>query len=187
MVDIDNDAIQKEMAEFQNLLDETFQFLDVTNPKLELLKNQSKKALKNLTQIREIQETLNNLESNLHTLEDTSTVLQRELSHLQNLEKISENPSEVTIRAISSMLHLSLRMAITFMPANLLDDSTDPESILAKEMLHERWADWIVELTKYLKQIIPLLVSSLAFESEYSDELSRAYAELKNVLSIEII
>ncbi|CAG1011335.1 hypothetical protein ANAEL_04148 [Anaerolineales bacterium] len=153
--DLDNPI--RELRERLNLvyayLDRTEQLLKQAGSAADELHTLSHQLDTQVPQVRE------QVQTTLKSLDDAATVMQRQLSHLQDWSQTQTIDSDMTIECISSILMLSVRLAsVVFSPERLerMAKESDPVSI---DTLRQYWREWLNEIASYLVLVIPVAFS----------------------------
>lgn len=175
---------------FRRILGPIYDYLEQTSTGLDQIEQiqdmiRHLHAVNNDDLFQRTHERMPRLRTWIKTLDNTVTVMNRELTHLdENLSDTPQKDRDPDIQAVSMLLLLSVRIAtIAFPPMDLqlLAEESDPSDL---DTLCERWQGWLVELLSYLKAVLPLannLVEAGYEERIVTDEYRRTVQELLQV------
>lgn len=84
-------------------------------------------------------------------IENTTTVLRRAMSHLQESSPAPE--MDLAVRSIADLIHGSLRLASIIFDAHQLRQLSAAARPLHLDLLRKRWGDWLRELAQYIRTV----------------------------------
>lgn len=178
MASVEHDDVKNSIEELRHQLDGLYDFIDQveSSREMEQITSQAQRtfAEKIATFNLEIVTLQNNLASVMEPVENAITVMQRELNHLESSPGLAQKP-DMTVRAVSSLLQLSLSVAIQFFSAEQLKAFCKRENGYEMDHLRRRWMDWFAELTQYLAQALAL-AQTLA-DKDWVGSLSGEYVQ----------
>jgi len=150
------DAMREQLDQINSYVNEVSQKLCQFQDSFVQLNNVLTQVSAFSSQLQENMETCKQLQDQLVSV-DTGTknnaaVIQRELTHLQE-----QDDAGAKIRAISSLLKLSLRLGIAFFPPEQLKSLAENSSSRKLDILRKLWMEWLGELIVYLDGLISLI------------------------------
>jgi chromosome segregation ATPase len=114
------------------------------------LRNQVEGIQMCLTEIRQQANiAYESLSARLKPLDDTATVMQRRLSHLEEALKAQMSSPRITAQAVGDIIVLSLQLASLIFPARLEEQLTESN----RAFLNKSMAEWIRNLADYINQV----------------------------------
>ncbi|WP_322791559.1 hypothetical protein [Bellilinea sp.] len=153
--------MKKSIEELRQQLDGLYRFIDQAElavQEMEAIAAQAQRTAETVSSFnREMLTLQNRLASVIQPVENAAAVMQRELTHLERIggQGLAQQP-DVTVRAVSSLLQLSLSVAAQFFSMEQLEDFCKPENGYAIDRLRRRWMEWFGELTQYLARALAL-------------------------------
>lgn len=169
--------VEHHIRQLRDALDPVYTYVDETEHTISQLEESARQGREVLAQWEDkLRHVRSQIQSVLKPMEDAATVMQRELTHLEDLKGTEPKQNlDAYIRAVSSLLQLSVRMATVLFPPEQLKVLADDSTPYALEVLRQRWKKWLEELVAYLAQVIPL-ASSLVKMGD-PGPLSQAYQQ----------
>jgi len=142
---------ERSLTALRDQLDGLYRLLDGATHSLDQAGRQATEARSTLAGVESaIAAAQATIASQVKPLDDTATVMQRELSHLAG--GLADTP-----RSITTVLRLSVRLATTlFSVEQLRELEADPTAPQRIDLLRSGWQRWLGELHAYLAEALPL-------------------------------
>jgi type I site-specific restriction endonuclease len=116
----------------------------------ECLRNQIEEIQLRLSELRQqVNNAYQSLSARLKPLDDTTTVMQRQLSHLEETLRTQMPTPRVTLQTAGDILILSLQLVSLIFPARLEEQLTETN----RALLNKSMAEWIKNLADYINQV----------------------------------
>lgn len=183
MTEIHVPEVEQRIQELRVELDRIYAYLDGTEHTLDQLEERAHRVRDVLGQWEDrIRQSRSQIQTILQPMEHAATVMQRELTHVEELRGVDlRQDPDASIRAVSALLHLSVQLAAMLFPPAQLEALAGASTPYALDSLRQRWQRWLEELAAYLAQVLSL-AGSLSKVGE-AGPMSRSYQQALQELS----
>jgi hypothetical protein len=162
MTSIELPDLKHSIQDLRQNLDGLYSFIEHAESSIKEMDQIALQAQQTAERVLSFNETIlllqKNLECVIQPIDDASTVMQRELTHLEKIGEagLARQP-DITVRAVSSLLQLSLTIATRLFSPEQLDVFSKAQNSYEMDRLRQRWKEWLGELTNYLTQVLTLV------------------------------
>lgn len=154
--------IKYSILDLRQNLDGLYAFIDQAEKSMNEMEQVILRTERVTDSVISFRESIRKMQSNLETMiqpvDDAVTVMQRELTHLENLgEKGLVHQPDITVRSVSSLLQLSLSIAMQMFSIENLELLRKRNKAVELDTLRQRWDEWLNELTHYQAKVLNLV------------------------------
>jgi hypothetical protein len=171
---------------------ETRQAIDQMRQHLPALEQQVAATIRSITPLLDqLHTVLPQMHHDLQELDNTVTILQRELTHLEDVTPTDLNRHpDPAIDGVMSLLQLSVQLVMLIFPPEQLHALAHQPDQHILDTLRQRWIAWLDDLNHYMNAVLPLarsladLPASGLLSPPYNDAVQRVQANHTELASI---